>query len=138
MTITLSSWFNEPNVKFRISHIVYKFIRQSLIDDVMISHGLEKRDPNLFLELVTCTSIKTTELEVRGPEYDKRNKFITYGLWLPFERINNSSHYVKEFLDLYFDALVLVFRYYSIEESVIRKVQSKTLVEVVDNDFYVI
>ncbi len=80
MTITLSSWFNEPNVKFRISHLVYKFIRHSLIDDVMIPHGLEKRDPNLFLELVTCTSIKTTELEVRGPEYDKRNRCLGAGI----------------------------------------------------------
>ena len=79
MTLTIRSWFNEPGIHFNISYKVGQLVRQLMSNDIMTPFGLETKDPDIFLGLVIATSSSTSELEVRGPDYDKRNKFINYG-----------------------------------------------------------
>jgi hypothetical protein len=137
MILTIRSWFNEPGIEFTVSHKVHKFARQTIIDEVLKPFGLESKDPDVFLGLVIATSENTKIVEVRGPEYDKRNKFINYGLWLPYEKINNSNNYLGEYLNNLFDALVLLFNKYDVPESAIRNVQGKVEAEVLNNPNYV-
>ena len=102
----------------------------------MIPFGLESKEPNTFLGLVITTLSSISELEVRGPQYDKKNKTINYGLWLPYKKINESSNYLKEYLCSLFDALVVFFNKYYIPETAIRNVQNKVELEVLQNPEY--
>jgi hypothetical protein len=136
MVLTIGSWFNEPGIEFKVSYKVHKLVRQTMVDDIMKPCGLEDKDPNIYLGLVIATSSNTNELEVRGPEYDKRNKFINYGLWLPYKKINDSKDYLNEYLNNLFDALVLLFRKYDVSEAAIRSVQHKVEKEVINNEEY--
>ena len=98
--------------------------------------ALEARDPDIFMGLVITTKKSVVELEVRGPEYDKRNKFINYGLWLPYKEIDDAQNYLKEYLKYFFDALVILFKNYDVPEEDIRKVQREVETEVLDNINY--
>jgi len=136
MTLTLSSWFGEVGIKFKISFKVHKLIRELLIENVMKPFGLDSKDPEVFLGLVLTTTKETRDLEVRGPEYDRKNKYINYGLWLPYEKIDNSNNYLQEYLNYYFDALVILFNKYNISEESILKVKYKVEEEVLNNANY--
>jgi len=136
MVLTIGSWFNEPGIEFKISYKVRKLIRQIVVEDVMKPFGLEEKEPNWFLGLVIATSSNTNEVEVRGPENDKRNKTINYGLWLPYKKINDSKDYLNEYLNSLFDALVILFEKYGIPEQPIRLVQEKVKKDVLDNPEY--
>lgn len=136
MVLTIGSWFSEPGVEFKVSHKVHKFIRESLIEDVMKPFGLETKDPDIFIGLVITTRKNIEELEVRGPEYDRRNKFINYGLWLPYKKIDEAENYLKEYLKYFFDALVILFKKYDVPEENIRKVQHNVEAEVLNNINY--
>src|SRR5476651_366358 len=107
MALTIGSGFSEPGVEFKVSHKVHKFIRESIIKDIMKPFALEARDPDVFIGFVITTRKNIKELEVRGPEYDKRNKFINYGLWLPYQKIDDAENYLNEYLKYFFDALVI-------------------------------
>jgi len=136
MVLTIRSWFSEPGIEFKVSHKVRKFIRESLVEDIMKPFGLETRDPDIFIGLVITATKNTKELEVRGPEYDKRNKFINYGLWLPYEKIDDAENYLKEYLKYFFDALVILFKKYDIPEENILKVKNRVEEEVLNNANY--
>ncbi|HEY9001786.1 MAG TPA: hypothetical protein VIM89_10570 [Mucilaginibacter sp.] len=136
MVLAIGSWFNEPGIEFRVSFKVRKLIRQIMVEDIMMPFGLEERDPYTFMRLVISTSIGTSKLEVRGPEYDKRNKTINYGLWLPYKKINESSSYLNEYLNNLFDALVILFKKYDVPEDPVRSVQKKVEKEVLNNAEY--
>lgn len=136
MVLTIGSWFSEPDVEFKISHRVHNLIRENLIEDVMKPFGLETKDPDIFIGLVITTTKNIVELEVRGPEYDKRNNFINYGLWLPHEKIVCSENYLKEYLRYFFDALVILFKKYHVPEENIFKVKYKVEEEVLNNANY--
>ncbi|MFD2145329.1 hypothetical protein [Mucilaginibacter antarcticus] len=133
MILIISSWYGEPGVSFRIYFKVHKLIRHQLIEQVMYPFGLEAADSETVLSLVSTTTANTKKLEVRGPEVDKRNKTINYGLWLPYLNIHNSSNYLKTYLEYYFDALVILFDKYDIPEDVIRAIQRKVENEVLGN-----
>ena len=136
MVLTIGSWFSEPGVEFEISHKVHKFIRENLIEDIMKPFGLETKDPDIFIGLVITTTKNLTELEVRGPEFDRRNKFINYGLWLPYQKIVCSENYLKEYLRYFFDALAILFKKYNVPEESILKVKYKVEEEVLNNANY--
>jgi hypothetical protein len=136
MVLTISSWFNEPGVKFNVSHKIYKRIRQLLIEEIMHPFELDKKDSDTFIGLITATSLNTEALEVRGPELNKKNKTINYGLWLPYRKITESDDYLRDFLQNYFDALVKVFQHYDVPEANVRKVQKQTESEVLNNSDY--
>lgn len=134
--LTIGSWFSEPGVEFEISHKIHNFIRERLIEDVMKPFGLETKDPDIFIGLVITTTKNLTELDVRGPEYDKRNKFINYGLWLPYQKIVCSENYLKEYLKYLFDALIILFKKYDVPEESILEVKHKVEDEVLNNANY--
>jgi hypothetical protein len=137
MVLTLRSWFSEVGIEFKISFKISKLVRQLLIENVMQPYDLESTNPDCFICLVITTTKNTKNLEVRGPEYDKRNKVINYGLWLPYENINNSNNYLREYLSYLFDALVILFNKYQVPESAIRDIQCKVEEEVLDNPEYI-
>lgn len=132
----MSAWYNEPGIKFNVSHKIYKLIRLQLIEKVMDPTGLTAKDPDHFLNLNTTTAYDIYELAVRGPVIDKRNKFISYGLWLPYKEINDSKEYLKTFLEFYFDALLILFDKYNVPREFILDVREVVVKEVDNNTEY--
>jgi hypothetical protein len=136
MILTIRSWFSEPRIEFKISYKVLKLVRESLVDYIMKPFGLDILEPDLLIGLVITTTKNTTQLEVRGPEFDKRNKFINYGLWLPYKPITDAESYMKEFLKYLFEALVILFKKYDVPESAIWDVKERVQKEVLYNSTY--
>lgn len=71
MIVTVSSWFNEPGINFKISFRVHNLICEFLVNEIMKPFRLDEKYPNLLIRLVTATSINASELDVRGPEINK-------------------------------------------------------------------
>jgi hypothetical protein len=136
MRLSISSFYADPGFYFSISHKVDNFIRDKLTEVVMIPYGLDKKDPNIFLGLDVTTSSKTYSLEVKGPEYDKKNGFINWGLWLPYKEIAEETDQLIPYLKYFFDAIALVFKNYNINEKEIRKVKKIVEDEVINNPEY--
>lgn len=136
MRLSISSFYGEPDFYFSISHKVDNFIRKKLTEEVMIPYGLDKKDQNIFLGLNLTTSSKTSSLEVKGPEYDKKNDFINWGLWLPYKEIAEDQDQLIPYLKYFFDAIAIVFKNYNIDEREIRKVQKIVENEVLNNPEY--
>ncbi|RHW41963.1 hypothetical protein D1B31_04770 [Neobacillus notoginsengisoli] len=40
-----------------------------------------------FINLITCTKKAILEVEVKGPDINRKEKIIDWGLWLPYEKI---------------------------------------------------
>ncbi len=74
MIVSVGSWSNEPGINFKISYRVHNLIREFLVNKIMKPYGLEERDTQFLLNLVTVTSLKTKELDVRGLKLIKEEK----------------------------------------------------------------
>jgi hypothetical protein len=134
--ITISSLYLEPGYKFDISHKVDLSVRQKLEELLISSYGLDKIKEKYFLSLIISTDSKSKTVLVRGPSIDKRNEFITWSLNLPYLNVNSGVDYVPKYLEYLFDALVLVFKNYGVNEEDIRKVQQIVEKEVINNPNY--
>ena len=136
MKLAISSLYSEVGCSFKISYLVRKKITELLIEDIMEPFGLENIDKNLYLGLIISTSSKIYEVEVKGPHFDKRNGVVNYGLWLPYDKINNAENYVLSFINYLFDSLVIVFSKFSVPEHNIRNVERKSIEIIVNNKDY--
>lgn len=137
MKLNLSSFYAEPGYEFKISHKVYQLVQGLLEKHIMIPYGLDEKEPKVMIGLDVTTGSKVREVNVKGPDVDKRNNFTNYGIWLPFEPIVSSENVLETFLNQYFDALVILFTSYEVTEGDIRKVQNLTKKEVLGNEDYV-
>jgi len=103
----------------------------------MIPFGLQEKDSDFLLRLVTATSKGTTDLVVKGPELNKRAKSINFGLWLPYEKIHNSGvDYLHTYLQYYFDGLIIVFQNFGVQRESILLVKNKVEQDVLNNKMY--
>ncbi|MCD4782022.1 MAG: hypothetical protein K8S27_15970 [Candidatus Omnitrophica bacterium] len=136
MKLTISSLYLEQGCEFSISFKVRKLIRQKLEEHVMQPYHFDEKDKDLFLGLIISTNSTTKRVEVKGPDFDKRNKVINWGLWLPYELIVKNEEQLVPYINYLFDALVIVFEFYNIEEDVIRNIQKIVANEVIDNPKY--
>ena len=136
MVLTISCLFSEPGFKFHISYKVDNFIRDKL-RILMHTYKLDEKDKDLFLGLVVSTNSKTKKVEVKGPDVDKKNKFINWGLWLPYEDIVNTNNQLVPYLKYIFEAMVIVFGKYDVKEEDVKEIQKIVENEVVNNPEYI-
>lgn len=136
MKLTISSLYCEPGVKFSISHKVGNLLREKLIEKIMIPYNLIEKDQDKFLGLIVSTSSKTKEVDVKGPDYDKKNNFVNWGLWLPYREIKEAQDQLIPFLKYFFDAVAILFKKYNVKEEDIRQVQKSIEEEVINNQKY--
>lgn len=135
MILLLSAWYNEPGYNFKFSHKVSNFIREQLHQRIFLKYGLDTKDEQWYLNLVIATDSKTINLEVRGPDVRKRQKFIDYGLWLPFT-INQDKHPLESYLEHLFRALVIVFSNYGVLAKHINEIEVICKKEILENESY--
>lgn len=136
MRFAISHLYSEPGISFQISYKVDGYIEDRITENIMIPYGLDKNRKDTFLNLIVSTNSKTVALEVKGPDYDKENDFITWGLWLPYKDISEAECQLSPYLKHLFDAIVLVLKNYNVNEEDIRKVQKDVENEVIDNSEY--
>ena len=136
MVLTVSSFYSEVGVHFKISHKVDLYIRNLLIENIMVPFGLDKMDVESMLNLNVTTSSSTKEVEVKGPVVDKRNKVYSYGLWLPYETIMRSRDSLSAYLLYYFEAVAEVFKKYGIEAENLKNVKKNAEKEIIGNANY--
>jgi len=136
MKLVLNSLYTEVGCSFNISYLVIQKIKELLIEDIMKPNGLEELDGNLFLGLTISTNSKTYEVDVKGPHFDKKNGFINYGLWLPYNKIINAENYILSFINYLFDSLVIVYSKFLISEDDIRVLEKKAIEIIVNNIDY--
>ena len=134
MILTMSSFYSEPGCKFCISHRVDNLIRDNLRLKIMEKYRLDTIDKDYFLDLSVTTNSKTTVVQVKGPDIDKKNKFYNCGLWLPYEAIAKADDQLPPYLKYLFDALAIFFgQQYDVKEEDIRNIQNEIEAEVIGN-----
>ena len=55
---------------------------------------------------------------------------------MPYNKIYDSKNYLNEYLNNFFDALVILFKKYDIPEDAIRSIELQVKKEVINNDEY--
>jgi len=136
MILVVSRWFNEVGYSFRISTKVDGFIRDQVREQILKNYELDKIDEGVYLNLVVATDSRTIDLEVRGPEIRKRQKFIDYGLWLPYDEINRALDPIAKYIEYYFKALRIVFKNYNVPPEAFDSIQEKAEKEILLNPEY--
>jgi hypothetical protein len=137
LEILTSSLFPEANCYFQISHKVDLEIRKALNEKVKPALRLSSREEGFeFINLMVSTDSNTNGVEVKGPDYNRKDNIINWGLWLPYKEIVNSENQVIPYLQFYFDAAVLLFRNYGISEEIIRAIQEDVSGKVIGNSDY--
>lgn len=89
-----------------------------------------------FINLIVSTNKSTSNVEVKGPDFNRKDKIINWGLWLPYEDIVNSENQVLPYLKYFFDALVVVFDNYGINEERLREIEMSVEKEIIGNSEY--
>jgi len=135
MVLLISAWYNEQDYKFKFSSKVNNFIRDQIRKDIFPKYGLDVLDEQWYLNLVIATDSSIKKIEVRGPDIRKRQRFVDYGLWLPYT-INQSQYPLSSYLDHLFEALALVFGNYGVLESDMKKIEEQCKVEILSNKNY--
>ncbi|ANE45479.1 hypothetical protein SY83_03135 [Paenibacillus swuensis] len=137
MRILTSSLFSEVNSFFSISHKVDLKIREELNDTISSDLQLNTKEKDMdFINLIVSTNKATLNVMVKGPEINRKDKFINWGLWLPYEAIVSSSNQVIPYLQFYFDALIILLGSYGIPEKRIREIQVRVESEIIGNSAY--
>ncbi|HBF19798.1 MAG TPA: hypothetical protein DDW81_06835 [Cryomorphaceae bacterium] len=136
MIFTTSSFYTEPGYNFDISHKVFALIKEK-ITKRLCDTGLKGMKDDETLSLMVNTSSSQQTIELKGPDIDRKNKFLVYCLWLPYDRIAKSDNLLKVFLTDYFDGLMELFEKYNIPENTIRAIQTEVENEILFNDEYV-
>lgn len=137
MEILTSSLFPEVNCSFSISHKIDLEIRKALNEKIKQELRLTSREEGVeYLNLIISTNTRTCEVAVKGPNVNRKEKIINWGLWLPYREIVNSSTQEAPYLHFYFEALVSLFREYGISEERIRSVQEEVSDKVLRNSEY--
>jgi hypothetical protein len=132
--ISTMNIFSEIKTYFSISYKVDLLIRRKLNESILSDLQLKSKDKDMCcIDLVVSTSRATIQVEVKGPQIYRKDKTISWGLWLPYEAIVNTSDQLIPYLKYYFDAVVLVFENYRITEDKIRVIQKSVEEEVLNN-----
>jgi hypothetical protein len=130
MRLAIGALYVEPGVDFEVSHIVVKHIRSALERHVIVPYGLFPEADGIWLSLLISTRKTLDKVEARGPSKDRKNKCLTWGLWLPYHEVTDSPNPLETFIDRFFDAAGMVFDTYGVSRADIMKAQAEVKLEV--------
>jgi hypothetical protein len=137
MNLVVGSWFGEPEIEFKISHKVYNFIREKIIEDILKHRGLYNEKDKDFIGIQITTNKETVKPFLSEPSFDKKNNFTNYNFWLPHQLIVNSDNELKSFLNYFFIVLTDFLKIYNIPFKEVEKLRLKIEFEIIDNVEYI-
>lgn len=136
MKFFLREFYSDLGYEFKISWKVMKFIRQKLSNIVFNNYSISPRYSGFDIDFNVTTNRDIVSIEVKGPVKDGRNKMEVYGIWLPYERIIKADKMLHEFLDCFFEAMLLFFRKHDVPDEIVLRVKKEVEEEVLDNEEY--
>ncbi|RZT15536.1 hypothetical protein [Fictibacillus sp. BK138] len=137
MYIFTNRLFSEVNTSFSISYKVDLKIREYLNEYICPYLKFPAKEQNMdYMYLSVSTKKDVKEVEVKGPDISRKDKEVVWALWLPYHKISNESDQRERYIKFYFEALVMLFERYNIDEELIRQVQTKIEKEVIGNKEY--
>ena len=136
MLLTISELYDDPEAYLNISYKVIRIIRRVLVEKIMKPFRLVEKDEKYQLSLLITTEKNCHETTIKGPDIDRRNKFITWGLYLPYHEIADHEDQRELFLRYFFDALVMVFAKYNVPEENIREIQRMVSQRICERKLY--
>jgi hypothetical protein len=136
MKITISALYVEPGVSFEIPYTVIGFIREVLNKRLLKRYGLNEKQNDVWLSLIISTKREYRKAEAKGPDFDKENGCLTWGLWLPYEEIFQSPDQIKMFIIKFFEAIKSILVTYGIKPDDVEQAKDEVRKEVVGNDHY--
>ncbi len=136
MVLVIGGWYPEPKIRFNISHKVGNLIRDTIIKDILEPRGIYNKNDSDFVCMEVTTKKDTKEAYLSEPYLDKKNNFITYNFWLPYEVIEDAENVNEEYLKQFFIVLTEFLRVYNIPTEEILRLKSKVESEVLNNDKY--
>ena len=133
MKLYFASFYTDPNANFKVSFKVFKFLKKIANENLTLRSEKYKE---YTLELWYNTARIQKEIEIKGPDIDKKDKTLGYGLFLPYKKIIKSKTFLKTYLEYYFDAMAMLLSEFEVPEADVRKVQKIVMDEVLDNPEY--
>jgi len=91
--------YNEPGIKFEISHKVDEFIYKE-IDQLFKLYSLDKFKSDFYFNIYITTKSSYTSLEVRGAR--EIEDFIEYTIYFPYKQIVEAENMLEVYLDFFF------------------------------------
>ncbi|AYB34300.1 hypothetical protein D4L85_28630 [Chryseolinea soli] len=82
------------------------------------------------------TKKSKTDLSIQGPSISKKHKMVDYTLWIPYEKVIGSENVLSSYLDCVCEGIILVFREYQYESSIVTKIFSDIKRKVLNNPEY--
>ena len=132
----ISSLYTEPGTSFDFSYRIIRLFGEVLTRRIMQPYGLDKKDKEVGLSLMISTKRECHKTEAKGPDWDKRNKCLTWGLWLPYNEIIQSANPVEVFIGKFFDAAGMALSSYGVKTEDIEQAKDEVKKEVVGNESY--
>lgn len=137
MQLNVRGFYTDPNYSIDIDFKVFKFIKRQLEEIVFAKYNLNNIHSDTFLIITETTGEDSLEeLDVTGPFYRNKKKYITYNIWLPYYPITKSENVREAFVYYYFEGLKRVFSHYGVKEEDIEEVRKIVEKEVVNNPYY--
>lgn len=99
-------------------------------------YALDEKQKDVTLSLMIGTEKERQKAEAKGPSHDRRNKWVTWRLWLPYGEIIQNSDQVGMFINKFFEAVEPVLVTYGIKAEDVEQAKDEVKKEVVGNDHY--
>ncbi|HEY5750637.1 MAG TPA: hypothetical protein VIU12_31460 [Chryseolinea sp.] len=137
MSFGYGTIYMEEGVVFPIS---YK-IGDLIIDEMQArlpkeSQQVVVKGEPFSLGVVISTKKSKTELSIQGPSISKKYKMVDYTLWIPYEKVIKSKNIPNAYLDCVCEGIILVFKEYQYDSSIVTKIFSDIKKEVLNNPEY--
>ncbi|WP_203288859.1 hypothetical protein [Metabacillus sp. cB07] len=115
MYITVSHLYVEVGTYFPISYKVDNLIIYEINEKITGPYKLDLVNKDQLINLMVTTNRATTELEVRGPDYYRKDDIKVWALYLPYYRITEAPDVIEAYLDYFFLGAFEVLKKYNVK-----------------------
>lgn len=137
MRIGTASLYCEPGYSFEIPYKIDLLIRNRLNEMVITKYLFEMIQTDVLLSFIVSTNSKTEKVEVKGPDVNKRQQTVTWGLWLPYKEITEADDPIKAYIRCYFEAAGMILEEFKVKREDIQLVREEVEEELRNNpDLY--
>ncbi|KEZ47963.1 hypothetical protein [Metabacillus indicus] len=115
MYINVSSLYAEVGVYFPISYKVDNLIIHEINEKITGPYKLDLVNKDQLISLMVTTNKATIELEVKGPDYYKKDDIKVWALYLPYYRITEAPDVIEAYLHFFFQGAYEVLKEYNVK-----------------------
>lgn len=134
MKITVGQIYIQPGIAFPFSHLFQRWMSKELSDLIRPSANFIRRYGDDFtLVLNVSAKPEVRQPEIKGPTVFERTKDVEYTIFLPYDKINESSDVIASAVRSFLDSVVSVFDSLEFDSSEVVK-RAESIIERVCSD----